>query len=414
MPEALRRLNFIFFDDPGQFEASADKLAEALQTDIGWIRLHTEFGEAARHWIEGARAGGLLLRPPVLGQAEAWMALRPSGTPSPTTETEAFIAASRKAEVEARRRSRILNGAVYTMLVGIILGLIGWINQSSIAEQWRWFHDERPFAEEEIWPDVLAVTAERALKPGDTFRECSGGYNDFCPEMVVIPAGSFVGSPPSTEGRQTSEGPQQRVTIPSSFAVSKYEVTSSEWETCIWAGDCPVIYEEVWGKDYSKVPVINVNWREAEQYVKWLTTVTGKQYRLLTNAEYEYVARAGTTTAYPWGDDIKLNGQAMANCNGCGSKWDNQQTAPVGSFSPNKFGLYDMVGNVWEWVEDCTRLDWEIRGDGTPTCTTYAIRGSSWDDTPDTIRSTARNELDWSVRRNNLGFRVGRTLLAPR
>src|SRR5580704_6061608 len=109
VPEALRRLNFVFFDDPSLFEASADKLAEALKTDIGWIRRHTEFGEAALRWAEGGRAGGHLLRPPVLDQAEAWMAFRPNGAPAPTADTEAFIAASRKAEMAATRRSRILN-----------------------------------------------------------------------------------------------------------------------------------------------------------------------------------------------------------------------------------------------------------------------------------------------------------------
>src|SRR5215813_1368686 len=173
VPEALRRLNFIFFDDPAQFAASTDKLAKALQTDISWIRRHTEFGEAARRWIDGDHAGGLLLRPPVLDQAEAWMTFRPSGAPAPTEETVAFIAASRKAEVATRRRSRILNVAVYTLLVSIILGLVGWINQSTIAEQWRWYLTVRPFIAANVWPYVLSADAERALKPKDTFRECA-------------------------------------------------------------------------------------------------------------------------------------------------------------------------------------------------------------------------------------------------
>jgi TIR domain len=152
VPEVLRRLNFIFFDDPAQFAASTDKLAKALQTDIRWIRRHTEFGEAARRWIEGDRAGGLLLRPPVLDQAEAWMTFRPSGAPSPTEETMAFIAASRKAEVVTRRRSRILNVALYALLVSIILGLVGWINQSTIAAQWHWYSTVRPFLAANVRP----------------------------------------------------------------------------------------------------------------------------------------------------------------------------------------------------------------------------------------------------------------------
>ena len=97
-------------------------------------------------------------------------------------------------------------------------------------------------------------------------------------------------------------------------------------------------------------PVINVTWDDAQQYVAWFSKMTGKPYRLLSEAEWEYAARAGTTTAYSWGDEI---GKGNANCNGCGSEWDGRQTAPVGSFAPNQFGLYDMHGNVWEWVEDC-------------------------------------------------------------
>lgn len=166
VPDALRRLNYVFFDDPIQFETSADRLTKALQTDIGWIRRHTEFGEAARRWTEVGRAGGLLLRPPVLDQAEAWMAFRPSGAPAPTGETEAFIASSRKAEVAARRRNRIVNVALYTMLVGIIVGLVGWINQSYIADQWRWWSVTRPYAKAQVWAYVLSTTQERALKPG--------------------------------------------------------------------------------------------------------------------------------------------------------------------------------------------------------------------------------------------------------
>ena len=107
--------------------------------------------------------------------------------------------------------------------------------------------------------------------------------------------------------------------------------------------------------------MINVNWYDAQRYTAWLSRVTGKIYRLLSEAEYEYATRAGTTTVYPWGDDIKLNGQVMANCNGCGSKWDHTQPAPVGSFAPNQFGPYDMIGNVWEWVEDYRKMPRRIR-----------------------------------------------------
>ena len=141
--------------------------------------------------------------------------------------------------------------------------------------------------------------------------------------------------------------------------------------------------------------------------------MTGKPYRLLTEAEYEYAARAGTQTAYPWGDDI---GKNNANCNGCGSQWDNKQTAPVGSFAPNAFGLYDMVGNVWEWVEDC----WHNNYDGAPAdgsawitgdCSTPVVRGGSWYYPSALVQSFFRYWVKSDIWSTGTGFRVGRTLV---
>ena len=161
--------------------------------------------------------------------------------------------------------------------------------------------------------------------------------------------------------------------------------------------------------------MINVDWDDAQTYAKWLSWITGKPYRLLSEAEYEYGARAGTVTTFPWGDDIKLDGKAMANCFGCGSQWDAKQTAPVGSFPANRFGLYDMVGNVWEWTEDC----WHANYEGAPAdgsawtsgdCNRRVIRGGSWDGNPPDLRSGRRFELNTDNRYNPLGFRVARTL----
>ncbi|MGB6537562.1 MAG: SUMF1/EgtB/PvdO family nonheme iron enzyme [Xanthobacteraceae bacterium] len=412
VPEGLRRLNFIFFDDPEQFEASADRLAEALQTDIAWIRRHTEFGDTAHRWVEAGRPGGMLLRPPVLDQAEAWLAFRPGGAPSPTSETEAFIAASRKAEVAARRRNRILNAALYTMLVGIILGLVGWINQSYIADQWRYWTVTYPYMRAQVRPYVLSASKERALKPKDSFKECAQD----CPQMIVVPAGSFT-----MGGTTNFEQPQHTVTFAKPFAVSKYELTFADWDACVAARGCNGYKPTDGGWGRGQQPVINVNWDDAQAYVAWLSLVTGKTYRLLTEAEYEYAMRAGTTTTYPWGDDIKLNGQAMADCDGCGSKWDNQQTAPVGSFYPNEFGLYDMVGNVIEWNEDCVHKNyngapidgsaWLAANGGA--CTNRILRGGSWGGTPDLLRSALRSKSPTDTRVDFFGFRVGRTLLAP-
>ena len=410
VPEALRRLNFIFFDDPAQFEASTDKLTEALQTDIGWIRRHTEFGEAARRWIEEGRAGGLLLRPPVLDQAEAWIAFRPSGAPSPTAETEAFIRASRKVEVAAKRRSRILNVGLYTMLVGIILGLVGWINQASIADEWRFLTVTWPYERANVRPYVLRAAQERALKSGDSFKECAQD----CPEVVVVPAGSYTMGDPIDHPEQ-----QRKVSFARPFAVSKYELTFADWDACVAGGGCDGYKpnDQGWGRGHQ--PLIYVNWDDAQQYTAWLSQVTGKTYRLLSESEYEYAARAGTTTDYPWGDDVMLNGRPMANCGKCGSQWDNKQTAPVGSFPPNKFGLYDMVGNVLEWTEDCYHFKyngapedgsaWIAGGD----CSTHALRGGAWSTPPSLAYSGSRHAYASGTRANRTGFRVGRTLIGP-
>jgi formylglycine-generating enzyme required for sulfatase activity len=160
------------------------------------------------------------------------------------------------------------------------------------------------------------------------------------------------------------------VTIARPFAVSKFEQTFAEWNACIADGGCEQheASDEGWGR--GRQPVINITWNDAKSYAAWLSKVTGKSYRLLTEAEYEYAARSGTQTTYPWGDEI---GKNNASCNGCGSQWDGINPAPVGSFAPNRFGLYDMVGNVWEWVEDCGRSDYAgATDDGSVPLTTGA------------------------------------------
>jgi len=429
VPEALRRLNFIFFDDPKHFDASADTLAEALQTDIGWIRRHTEFGEAARRWVGAGRPSGLLLHPPLLEEAEFWITYHPHGAPLPSSDTETFIAASRKAEIErsqaeasAKVSRRRMQGAIYTMLIAIIAGLIGWINQEYIVKRWRWYVTERPFMTAEIRPFVLAGNAEQTLKPKDTFRECvSAKGTDYCPQMVVIQAGSFtMGSPPTENNRKPDEGPQHTVTIKKPFAVSRFEVTFDEWDTCVAYGACNPVSDSNVGR--GRQPVFNVNWNDAKSYVAWLSKMTGKPYRLLSEAEYEYATRAGTQTVYPWGDDIGVNN---ADCDGCGSRWDNRQSAQVGSFAANGFGLYDMVGNVREWVEDCYHASYGAEAEFkelAPTdgsawtsglCYSRVVRSGSWRQGPAYIRSASRDRRSTDIKGGEYGFRIGRTLFTP-
>jgi formylglycine-generating enzyme required for sulfatase activity len=256
----------------------------------------------------------------------------------------------------------------------------------------------------------LPPERERALKPGDIFRECNN-----CPELVVVPAGGFtMGSPVSEKDRSDDEGPQHDVSIGKNFAVSRTEVTFDEWRACVEDKGCPGNRspdDRGWGK--GSRPVINVSWDDAKEYVAWLSGKTGKPYRLLTEAEWEYAARAGTATTYSWGDEI---GKGNANCDGCGSQWDNKQTAPVGSFKPNVFGLYDMHGNAWEWVEDCWRNSYQGAPlDGSAWAIACpderrVVRGGSWGYDPRSLRAAFRFRYTPVNRDNYIGFRLARTL----
>jgi formylglycine-generating enzyme required for sulfatase activity len=203
----------------------------------------------------------------------------------------------------------------------------------------------------------LSAAEERVLKPKDDFKECAQ-----CPEIEVVPAGSFVmGSPDSEEGRIEEEGPQHRVTFGKSFGVGKFAVTFEEWDACVADGGCNGYKpsDEGWGR--GRRPVINVSWEEANAYVVWLSRKTGKTYRLLSEAEREYVTRAGTTTPFWWGASISTQ-QANYNGNytyGTEAKGvSRRQTVPVDSFQPNPWGLYQVHGNVWEWTEDCWHDDY--------------------------------------------------------
>ena len=424
-PKTLRRLNFIFFDEPDRFDESANKLADAVQTDIVWIRDHTKFGEAARAWVAAGRLNALLLRTPVLEMAEYWMASRPRGAPEPTDEIRSYVAASRQGARSAQSLRRFAQGSILVLMMAVILGLIGWINQEHLKAQARWWLHDRHLVASNIWPYVLNPATERALKPNPnkSFRECAPEQQDkdYCPDMVVVPAGSFtMGSAATEKGRSTNEGPQHAVTIAKAFAVSKYEVTFAEWDTCVAYGGCNGYSPSDAGLGRGRRPLIYMDWLDAKAYVTWLSQMTGKPYRQLTEAEYEYATRAGTTTAYPWGDD---SGNDNANCIGCSRKWDKGRIVPVGSFPPNRFGLYDMVGNVWEWVEDCYHASYEVKtpqrtvdapSDGsawiTGDCSWRVIRGGSWSNPPGSVRSASRQRIPADTRAIVAGFRVARTL----
>ena len=239
------------------------------------------------------------------------------------------------------------------------------------------------------------------------FRDCGG-----CPEMVVIPAGTFeMGSPGSDGGRRHDEGPQHHVTL-RSFALGMTEVTFDEWDACVRGGGCNGYSPRSGGWGRGSRPVIFVSWNDAQAYVSWLSATTGAKYRLPSESEWEYAARAGTTTIFHTGATISMGQANYTSLLGTGREW----TTPVGSFAPNAFGLYDVHGNVWEWVEDCLHdsyqgapndgMAWTVGGD----CGYRVLRGGSWDLNPPDIRSAKRGRSTADSRNYNAGFRVARTL----
>lgn len=277
---------------------------------------------------------------------------------------------------------------------------------------------------------LLALLPRSAIHAADAFQDCPAD----CPRLVAIPAGSFLmGSPASEPGRFDSEGPQHRVAV-KPFALAIDEVTVDQFLAFLRAtGYQPPPCDQRllfgWdspghGRAFSPAlvgpptePAICLNWDDAQAYIAWLDRASGRDYRLPSEAEWEYAARAGTTTARWWGAAI---GKGHANCDGCGSPWDNHDVAPAGSFPPNPWGLDDMLGNVWQWVADCWHENyvgapadgsaWVTGGD----CSLRVMRGGSWDNVPVFVRAAARSrgrqaggDFDYA---SYVGFRLARSL----
>ena len=293
--------------------------------------------------------------------------------------------------------------------------------------------------------EAAAVDPPRVWESGDVFRDCPT-----CPEMVVVPAGTFLmGSDRRDDESQDDERPRHRVTV-DRFALGVHEVTRDEYaafvaETGRGEGKrCTAMDLTAEGvrfhpdaswrtPGYQQAgdhPVACVSWEDAQAYVRWLGAKTGNEYRLPSEAEWEYAARAGTTTRRFWGDDAEdgctyANGadrtvtqrfddwptSRVADCTD-GVIW----TSPVGAFAANAFGLHDMLGNLWEWVEDCWHDDYdEAPGDGSAwtrggACGRRVLRGGDWGGRPDTLRSATRWAVLADFPRDDFGFRVARTL----
>jgi len=261
------------------------------------------------------------------------------------------------------------------------------------------------------WAWFVFVPFHRAppsaeVLPLRVFRDCPD-----CPELVEIPSGAFErGSPSSEPGHRGSEGPVTRVTIRAKFAIGRYPVTFGEWDQCVRDGACKhVPNDRGWGRGTG--PVFYVSWNDTGEFLAWLNARSGKTYRLPSESEWEYAARAGTRTPYPWGNDV---GHKMANCSGCSDDASDRAT-PVGSFPPNRFNLFDMHGNVWQWVADCWNASYAgAPGDGSPwlsgECGNAVIRGGAWGLSPEDIRSARRDGDNKNLRSGRRGFRIARDL----
>ena len=273
-------------------------------------------------------------------------------------------------------------------------------------------------AEDHAWgaaKKAAPTGSKEAAAPPSVFRDrMKSGASG--PEVVTIPAGRYrMGA--IVGGGDTDEKPVHWVTIERPFAMGRFEVTFAEYDLfCEATGrEKPKDGRRYfpfsrWGRDNK--PVMNVTWADAVAYTEWLSAETGRRYRLPSEAEWEYAARGGTEDRYWWGFGV---GENRANCKGCGSKWDNKETAPVGSFKPNSFGLYDTAGNVWEWCQDT----WHESYDGAPANGSAWVtggddrrvqRGGSLGSKPRYVRSSARGRGNPDSRYVYLGFRVVREM----
>lgn len=306
---------------------------------------------------------------------------------------------------------------------------------------------------------INSTIAQKSTTVTNSFRDCAD-----CPEMVIIPAGTFsIGISINDSGHTTLESPEQRVTI-RQFAAGKFDVTRKQWEAFVnatkrpetkgcaysgfkdtsrksWESNPDASWRHLGFLQDDNHPVVCITWYDAQDYVQWLCKKTGSKYRLLTEAEWEYAARAGTTTAYPWGNVPSheyANYGADSGWTGLASGKDRWfATSPVGSFPPNAFGLYDMQGNVLQYIEDCfsesylhvpqdgsafvADMQLTMTGryafmNGTGACAYRMVRGGDWGDPPRMIRSGFRN---WApgrgftlqnYRSGGVGFRVAKEL----
>lgn len=296
----------------------------------------------------------------------------------------------RRAATHRKRRTQAVVAGLLAMLA------LAWFNQDFLRQRFYWTF--------RMGPTVLTEASEQQLKPKDEFKECSNG----CPAMLVLPTGNFMMGGAQFDSATQSDYPKHEVSITRPYAVGKYEVTLAEWDVCVAAGACAKPKDA--DPRHGDLPVTDVSWDEAQQYVAWLSRMTGKPYRLLTESEWEYAARAGRTSRYTFGDGENGIDEYI---------WyhgNTKRSQPVGQKKPNAFGLHDIDGNVREWVEDV----WHDNYKGAPadgsawlegeSSTRRVLRGGSWNYGIEQLRSVTRAGSYHSYRFDSDGFRIARTL----
>jgi formylglycine-generating enzyme required for sulfatase activity len=370
-------------------------LTEWLKADAVDLQLVDDVERAAAEWTRNSRQEAWLdHRAQRLRSAER-VALRPDFRKRLGDDGIEYIGACRSHERMDRRKKSLAHTLVGGLSAAMLAGFVTWKYQGPMLNMLYWFrHVHRLTAEQ-----------ERALGPNGGFKECTD-----CPEMVVIPSGSItVGSVVRPD-----EQPPHRVTISHAFAVGRFEVTFAEWDACAANGGCPKgIGDHGWGR--MSQPMINVSWKDAQQYVVWLNRVTGAEYQLLSESQWEYAARAGSDTYFSFGnDDAELPKYAWYAADAAGAADIEGHPHAVGQKIPNKFGLFDMQGNVSEWVEDCYHASYQgAPADGSPwtdpDCRRHVIRGGSYLQNARQLRTASR---DWHEDKGNydIGFRIARRL----
>lgn len=378
-------------------------LTDWLQADATDLKLAETIERAAAEWVRNGRQDSWLdHRAERLGAAER-VAARTDFRKRLGDDGLAYIAACRTREaVELRERSiartrdrqrKLAQALVGGLAAVLLVGIIAWKFQQPLQSEIYRLQSV----------STVPAAQEQALTPQSTFSECAD-----CPTMVVIPAGTFKMGSPDLAHHKT-EYPQHDVVIAKPFAVSQTELTFKQWDACVLHGGCRD-HVSAGGWDRGQNPAINITWQDAKRYVAWLSALTGKHYRLLSEAEWEYAASAGKTSLYFFGnDDAQLGKFSWYQPNA------QSRTHPVGGKAANPFGLQDMYGNVSEWVEDCYHDGYRgAPADGSAwlsgDCTHRVVRGGDWLSRASSLRSTSRDWFNDDQGRDTTGVRIARTL----